>query len=111
MHPCINWFKGVRIGEDGSIALNVGPYRLDRAVTLRAEMNVAVVLANCPHILDERREYTVGPTRVVSWRDAVTGLNDPIRTATPEGERAFLNVEESSADDRGTRVAGTYRPG
>jgi uncharacterized protein len=94
VHPCINWFKSVRIGKDGSIELNVGPYRPDRAVTLRAEMSVIVVLANCPHVLDERREYTVGPTRLASWRGAVTGLDDPIRTASPEGERAFLNVEE-----------------
>jgi urea carboxylase-associated protein 2 len=93
IHPCINWFKGVRIAPDGETQLEMGPFTPGRSVTLRAEMNIIVVLANCPHRLDVR-PYTVQPVRVSAWRGAVTPESDPIRNATPEGLRAFLNVED-----------------
>ena len=62
---------------------------------LRAEMNVIVVLANCPHVLDDRKPYTVTPVRVSAWRGPITPDDDPVRNAAPESLRAFLNVEES----------------
>jgi uncharacterized protein YcgI (DUF1989 family) len=61
---------------------------------MRAEMDVLVVLANCPHVLDPRPAYTVTPVRVTAWRGEPATLDDPIRNATPEGLRAFLNVED-----------------
>ncbi|MFN3521782.1 MAG: urea amidolyase associated protein UAAP1 [Phenylobacterium sp.] len=94
IHPCVNWFKGVRIGADGSTVLESGPFAPGRQVTLRAEMDVIVVLANCPHVLDPRPAYTVTPARVLAWRGPATPQDDPIRNATPEGMRAFLNVED-----------------
>lgn len=94
VHPCVNWFKGVRIAPDGGTLLEHGPFRAGRTLTLRAEMNVIVVLANCPHVLDPRAKYSVTPVRVSAWRGAVTGSDDPIRNSTPESVRAFLNVEE-----------------
>jgi hypothetical protein len=92
-HPCINWFKAVRIADDGATRLQVGPFEPGRFVTLRAEMDLVVVLANCPHVLDER-DYTVTPARATAWRGPVTPKDDPIRNATPEGLRAFQNVED-----------------
>jgi urea carboxylase-associated protein 2 len=94
LHPCINWFKGVRIAPDGATVLEVGPFAPHRSLVLRAEMNVIVVLANCPHVLDERTHYSVTPVRVSAWRGPVTPVDDPIRNSTLESERAFLNVEE-----------------
>lgn len=94
IHPCINWFKGVRIEDYGATTLSHGPFAPGRAVTLRAEMDLIVVLANCPHVLDTRPDYSVTPLRATAWRGPVTPENDPIRTATPEGLRAFLNVED-----------------
>jgi urea carboxylase-associated protein 2 len=94
IHPCVNWFKGVAIEPDGATTLQAGPFPLGRQVTLRAEMDVIVVLANCPHVLDPRADYTVTPAQALAWRGAPTPEDDPIRTATPEGLRAFLNVEE-----------------
>jgi urea carboxylase-associated protein 2 len=93
VHPCINWFKAVMVAEDGSTEPQLGPFAPGRFVTLRAEMDVVVVLANCPHVLD-RREYTVTPVRATAWRGPATPEDDPIRTATPEGLRAFENVED-----------------
>jgi urea carboxylase-associated protein 2 len=94
VHPCINLFKGTRIEADGTITPIVGPFAPGRQVVLRAEMDVIVVLANCPHVLDPREGWTVTPLRVTAWRGAVTPEDDPIRTATPEGLRAFQNVED-----------------
>jgi uncharacterized protein len=94
IHPCINLFKGVRIEADGSTTPQIGPFAPGRQVTLRAEMDVIVVLANCPHVLDSRPGYSVTPVRATAWRGPVTGQDDPIRNATPEGLRAFLNVED-----------------
>jgi len=94
VHPCINWFKAVRIGPDGTTMLHVGPFAPGRSLTLRSEMSVIVVLANCPHVLDERPRYSATPVRVSAWRGPITPSEDPIRTASPEALRAFQNVEE-----------------
>ncbi len=94
VHPCINWFKGVQIAPEGTTLLHAGPFTGGRTVVLRAEMNLIVVLANCSHVLDERPQYNVTPVRVSAWRGAITPESDPIRNATPEAVRAFLNVEE-----------------
>jgi urea carboxylase-associated protein 2 len=94
LHPCVNWFKGVRIAADGATVLEGGPFAQNRSVVLRAEMNVIVVLANCPHVLDDRAHYTVTPVRASAWRGPVTSQDDAIRNSTLESERAFLNVEE-----------------
>jgi urea carboxylase-associated protein 2 len=94
VHPCVNWFKGVRIEADGTTMWQGGPFAPMRSLVFRAEMNVIVILANCPHVLDERSEYTVTPARVCAWRGPVTPADDAIRNATLESLRAFLNVEE-----------------
>jgi urea carboxylase-associated protein 2 len=94
VHPCVTLFKGARIEADGTIVPEVGPFQPGRAVVLRAEMDVIAVIANCPHILDPREDWTVTPLRVSAWRGPVTPADDPIRTATPEGLRAFQNVED-----------------
>lgn len=94
VHPCINWFKGVRIEEDGTTTPLIGPFPPGRELLLRAEMDVIVVLANCPHVLDPRAEYSVTPLRATAWRGAITPQDDPVRNATPEGLRAFLNTED-----------------
>jgi len=93
VHPCLNLFKGVRIAGDGTVEPQVGPFAPGRSVVLRAEMDVIVVIANCPHVLDARG-YSVTPLRATAWRGPVTAEGDPIRNATPEGLRAFLNTED-----------------
>ena len=93
VHPCINWFKGVTILPDGATR-PVSARNPGQQVTLRAEMDLIVMLANCPHVLDPRPDYTVTPVRALAWRGPATPADDPIRNATPEGLRAFLNVEE-----------------
>ena len=94
VHPCITWFKGVRIAADGTTQAEIGPFAPGRTLLLRAEMELIVVLANCAHVLDPRPRYTVTPVRATAWRGAPAAADDPIRTATPEGLRAFLNTED-----------------
>ena len=94
IHPCLNLFKDVRVGQGGETLLDVGPYRPGRFVTLRAEMDLIVVLANCPHVLDPRPDYRATPVRATAWRGAPAAQDDPIRNAAPEGLRAYLNVED-----------------
>jgi uncharacterized protein len=93
VHPCINLFKGVRIAADGAIVPELGPFAPGRSLVLRAEMDLILVIANCPHVLDGR-PWSVSPLRVTAWRGPVTPPDDPIRNATPEGRRAFLNTED-----------------
>ena len=94
VHPCVNLFKGVRIEEDGAITPEIGPFDPGRAIVLRAEMDVIVVIANCPHVMDPRPEWTVTPLRATAWRGPVTPQDDATRNATIEGRRAYLNVED-----------------
>lgn len=94
VHPCVNLFKGARIETDGTIVPQIGPFTPLRSLVLRAEMDVIVVIANCPHVLDPREDWTVTPLRATAWRGPVTPADDPVRTATPEGLRAFENVED-----------------
>lgn len=94
VHPCVNLFKGTRIETDGTITPIVGPFPPGRAVLLRAEMDVVVVIANCPHVLDPREGWNSAPLRVTAWRGPIAAEQDPVRNATPEGQRAFLNTED-----------------
>ena len=94
VHPCVNLFKGARIEGDGTITPQVGPFAPGRKLVLRAEMDLIVVIANCPHVLDPRENWTVTPLRATAWRGPATPADDPLRNATPEGLRAFENVED-----------------
>lgn len=94
VHPCLNWFKGVKIEADGATTPQIGPFPAGREVIIRAEMDLILVFANTPHVLDPRDGYHVTPVRLTAWNGQVTPADDVIRTATPEALRAFLNTED-----------------
>jgi uncharacterized protein len=94
VHPCLNLFKGARIEKDGAITPVFGPFAPGRSVLLRAEMDVIIVIANCPHVADPREAWHSTPLRATAWRGPITHEQDPVRNATPEGQRAFLNTED-----------------
>ncbi|GAA0768698.1 hypothetical protein FHS52_001406 [Erythromicrobium ramosum] len=94
VHPCVNLFKGTRIETDGMITPIIGPFAAAREVLIRAEMDVIIVIANCPHVMDPRDGWHSTPLRVTAWRGAITAEQDSVRNATPEGQRAFLNTED-----------------
>lgn len=92
--PCVSFFKGVRIEADGSTTFLPDVSPPGDHVTLRAEMDVLVTVANCPHPLDDRPEYHATPLRLLAWRGPVTGASDALRNASPESLRAFQNTED-----------------
>jgi urea carboxylase-associated protein 2 len=97
--PNINLFKSVRVGDEGDLTFD-GAVTPRTALELRAEMDVLVLLANTPHPLDERTEYAGTAVRVTAWRGLDAEPDDPLRMATPERQRAFLNTDEFVAGAR-----------
>ncbi|MCX5338130.1 urea amidolyase associated protein UAAP1 [Streptomyces sp. NBC_00140] len=91
--PSLSFFQGVEVREDGALDFtgSAGP---GASVTLRAEQDVTVLLANVPHPADPRPDYVSTPLEVLAWRAAATEPGDPLWDATPEGRRAFLNTAE-----------------
>jgi urea carboxylase-associated protein 2 len=90
----VNLFKSVRVEDDGTLTFAEKRPQPGEYVELRAEMNVLLVLANTPHVLDPRPAYTATDVRITAWRGPVTPDSDKIRTASPESLRAFQNVED-----------------
>ena len=91
--PNVNFFKGVRVLDDGSFQVDVDPTAPGAYVELRCELPVLVTVVNVPHPLDPRPDYCVTPLRLTAWRADVASPDDAVRTSTPERERAFLNTE------------------
>lgn len=97
--PSITFFKGARVGPDGSLALSLPPAPLAGAqVTLRCEMDVNVVIANVPHVLDDRPGYVCTALRVLAWHGGTgpagpAGWSPRAEEVGPEVARAHLNTE------------------
>ncbi|MFD8738435.1 urea amidolyase associated protein UAAP1 [Streptomyces sp. NPDC059618] len=91
--PSLSFFQGVEITEDGA-PLFTGSAGPGATVTLRAEQDLTVLIANVPHPADPRPAYTSTPLEVLAWRARPTAAGDPLWEATPEGRRAFLNTAE-----------------
>jgi urea carboxylase-associated protein 2 len=91
--PSLSFFQAVAVDADGRVSHrgSAGP---GAAVTLRAELPVVVLIANAPHPVDRRPRYTCSTLEVLAWRGAPTGPGDPLWSATPEAERAFLNTAD-----------------
>jgi hypothetical protein len=92
--PNVNFFKHVRVATDGSLQFDGTRSHAGAFVELLAELPVIVVVANTPHVLDPRPEYTATPLRITAWADAATTRDDARWASSPEAERAFLNTED-----------------
>jgi urea carboxylase-associated protein 2 len=93
--PNVNLFKSVRV--DGSGALHFdGEPRPGTHIELRAEMDVLVTLANTPHPLDNRPDYTSTPVRCLAWlpRSGESGDRLDPAASTPERLRAYENTAD-----------------
>lgn len=91
----LNLFQSVRIEPDGVLTFIEHAGRPRDYIEFRAEMNLLVVLANTPHVLDPRPEYACTPVRVLAYRGPLTPADDPIRTGSPDARRIFENTEDS----------------
>ncbi len=91
--PGLSFFKGVRAEPDGALTFtgSAGPGAF---VELRAELPLVMVIVDVPHPIDPRPAYECSPLEVLAWSGAATEPQDPLWTASPEGERAFLNTAD-----------------
>jgi urea carboxylase-associated protein 2 len=91
--PNVSFFRGVRVDPASGALSFTGPAEpaAGARVRLRAELPLVVLLANVPHPLDPRPDYTCGRLEVLAWRGTPTGDDDPLFSRTPEAERAYRN--------------------
>lgn len=90
--PNVNLFRGVRVGDDGSLEL-LPSSPAGSTVELRCDLDVLVTIVNVPHPIDERPDYTAGRLRVTAWCGNPAGPDDAARVATPEAGRAHDNTD------------------
>jgi hypothetical protein len=88
--PCVTFFAPVSLDETGRFRWQDGRKRPGDFVDLRAEMNLIVVVSNCPHPLDPARPAASGTVTLIRHQGAAAAEDDPCRTASPEAARAFV---------------------
>ena len=91
--PGLSFFKGVRAAPDGGLTFT-GSAPAGAYVELRAELPLVVVIANVPHPIDPRPQYHCSTLEVLAWSGTATQPGDPLWSASPEAERAFLNTAD-----------------
>jgi urea carboxylase-associated protein 2 len=104
--PNVNFFKHVRVDEDGTLQFDARASMPGSSVALLAELPVIFVVANTPHVLDPRDEYTGTELRITAWNDTPTARTDARWSASPETERAFLNTEDLVRSDPALHASG-----
>jgi hypothetical protein len=65
MAPNINWFMNVPVEADGALGIVDGISAPGLHVDLRAEMDVVVVISNCPQINNPCNGFNPTPVRVI----------------------------------------------
>jgi urea carboxylase-associated protein 1 len=65
--PNVNFFMNVPISPDGELAVVDGISEPGGSVDLRAEMDVLVVLSNCPQLNNPCNGFSPSPIRVLIW--------------------------------------------
>lgn len=91
--PGLNLFKKVIVEEDGTFAWFGDESPVGGELVLRCETDVLVAITVTPHVLDPRPDYITTPVEIAAWHGEPTAADDPIRNASPEGQRAFENTE------------------
>ena len=90
--PCLTFFAPVRVDADGRFIWHADRRTGGDYIDLRAEMNILVVISNCPHPLDPAPIYAPAPIGVLMIETASIGSDDLCRTATDESRRGFENL-------------------
>ena len=62
--PNVNFFMQVPVASDGAAEVAYGTSKPGTTVTLRAEMDVLVVLSNCPQVLNPCNAFNPTPVKV-----------------------------------------------
>jgi uncharacterized protein len=91
--PNLNLFSRVVVRPNGDLEYGIDCEKAGNFVDLRAEMNVLVVISNCPHVLHPSREYNPKPIQVTVWKSLTPTADDLCRNANPEVVRGFINTD------------------
>lgn len=97
--PNVNLFSRVSVSPDGNLDYNLACEKAGSFVDLRAEMNVLVILSNCPHVLHPETIYKPQPIQLTLFRSPKPGPDDLCRTANDEVVRGFINTDAWFAQD------------
>jgi len=63
----INFFMNVPVAADGTLEIVDGISEAGKYVDLRAEMDVLVLISNCPQINNPCNAYHPTPVRLLIW--------------------------------------------
>lgn len=97
--PNLNLFSRVKVSLDGVLSYGENCEKPGSFIDLRAEMNVLIVISNCPHVLHPSLEYNPKPLQLTLWTSPPVGADDLCRNANPEVIRGFLNTDALFAQD------------
>jgi urea carboxylase-associated protein 2 len=93
LHATVNWFVKVAPDEVGVLSYVDSHARAGDSVSLRAELDLLVVLATAPHPLDPSPAWDPAGVRVSVAPGTPPGPDDPSRTFRAESARALAAVE------------------
>lgn len=91
--PNINLFTRVAVDPDGKMTFVEGCEKPGSFIDLRAEMNVLVILSNCPHVMHPSPVFAPKPIKIQVWDSPAPAADDLCRTANPEAVRGFVNTD------------------
>jgi urea carboxylase-associated protein 2 len=91
--PNLNLFTRIAIASDGSMRYDESCVKPNSYIDLRAEMNVLVVLSNCPNPLHPSPVYQPPAVFVQVWNSPAPTADDLCRNANPEVIRGFINTD------------------
>lgn len=91
--PNVNLFSRVAVAPTGDLSYVTGSEKPGSFVDLRSEMNVFVVVSNCPHVMHPDAQYQPKPIQLTIWRSPAPDENDLCRNANPEVMRGFVNTD------------------
>lgn len=95
--PNINLFSRVAVRSNGDLEYVTDEETEGSYVDLRAEMNVLIVVSNCPHVLHPDSVYRPQPIQLTVWRSPAPAPDDQCRTANEEVVRGFINTDAQFA--------------
>ncbi|MGS2779081.1 urea amidolyase associated protein UAAP1 [Robertmurraya sp. GLU-23] len=90
--PVVNLFSKVFCMEDGSLHFARSHSKKGDTITLRAEMDVLIILSNTPNPLDPSSNYPSVPIEITITDAAPVEENDICVNHRPENRRAFENT-------------------
>lgn len=91
--PNLNLFSRIAVEPNGKMVYVEGCEKPGSFIDLRAEMNVLVVVSNCPHVLHPNSVYNPQPIQLQIWKSPAPAPDDLCRNANPEVVRGFINTD------------------